>query len=60
MGILQLSTASHVSSLYLPDDTMQPNLPSLPPPYLHTASDPRLEVRTTWERVDGGNWRYKK
>ena len=28
---------------------MRPNLPGLPPPYLHTASEQILEVGTVWE-----------
>jgi len=44
----------HVSTLCLPDITAYnctwPNLPGLPPPYLHTASNLILEVGTAWER----------
>jgi len=30
-----------------------PNLPGLPPPYLHTANDPILEVKMPWNEATG-------
>ena len=39
--------------VYLPStwrNRTWPNLPGLPPPYLHTVSDQILEVGTAWER----------
>jgi len=37
-------------SVYLIVGCIWPNLPGLPPPYLHTASDRRLEVGMAGER----------
>ena len=45
---MRIIMVPRMSTIYLPDVITQPNLPRLPPVYLHTASNQILEVGMAW------------